>query len=54
MAALGQRMDAFGLALPSRKTRLLEFGRNAVQAHKRRGEGRPETFDFLEFTHACG
>ena len=54
MAALGQRMDAFGLALHPRKTRLLEFGRNAVQARKRRGEGKPGTFDFLGFTHACG
>jgi group II intron reverse transcriptase/maturase len=54
LAALGQRMDSFGLALHPCKTRLLEFGRHAARERKRRGEGKPETFDFLGFTHACG
>ena len=36
------------------KTRLIEFGRLAARNRKRRGEGKPSTFDFLGFTHACG
>jgi len=36
------------------KTRLLEFGPFAVASRKRRGEGKPETFNFLGFTHICG
>jgi RNA-directed DNA polymerase len=36
------------------KTRLIEFGRFAVASRKQRGEGKPETFDFLGFTHICG
>ncbi|MBU1778011.1 MAG: group II intron reverse transcriptase/maturase, partial [Gammaproteobacteria bacterium] len=35
------------------KTRLIEFGRFAAQARKKRGQGKPETFDFLGFTHLC-
>ena len=35
------------------KTRLLEFGRFAMANRAKRGEGRPETFDFLGFTHYC-
>ena len=44
----------FGLELHSGKTRIMEFGRFAAQNRKRRGEGKPETFDFLGFTHICG
>jgi len=44
----------FGLELHPDKTRLIEFGRFAVQDRKRRGEDRPETFNFLGFTHICG
>ena len=36
------------------KTRLLEFGRFAAENRKKRGERKPETFDFLGFTHICG
>src|SRR5450432_3998058 len=36
------------------KTRLIEFGRNAARNRKQRGEGKPETFTFLGFTHYCG
>ncbi len=43
----------FGLKLHEGKTRLSEFGRYAIERRKRRGEGRPETFDFLGFTHKC-
>ena len=44
----------FGLELHPDKTRLIEFGRFAVRERKRRGEGKPETFTFLGFTHFCG
>jgi RNA-directed DNA polymerase len=37
-----------------KKTRLIEFGRYAAENRKKRGEGRPETFTFLGFTHICG
>jgi len=48
------RMQRFGLALHPDKTRLIEFGRFAAENRKRRGLGKPETFDFLGFTHICG
>ncbi len=51
---LGERMRKFGLELHAEKTRLIEFGRFAEEHRKRRGEGKPETFDFLGFTHICG
>ncbi len=44
----------FGLELHPDKTRLIEFGRFAVASRKQRSEGKPETFDFLGFTHICG
>jgi RNA-directed DNA polymerase len=53
-AELSERMQKFSLELHPEKTRLLEFGRYAVQTRQRRGEGKPETFDFLGFTHICG
>jgi group II intron reverse transcriptase/maturase len=48
-----ERMAKFGLELHSEKTRLIEFGRFAAANRSRRGEGKPETFDFLGFTHIC-
>jgi len=51
--ALGQRMAKFHLELHPEKTRLMEFGRFAADNRRRRGVGKPETFDFLGFTHAC-
>jgi group II intron reverse transcriptase/maturase len=51
---LRERMRKFGLELHSEKTRLIEFGRFAEDNRQRRGEGKPETFDFLGFTHICG
>jgi RNA-directed DNA polymerase len=48
------RLAKFGLELHSDKTRLIEFGRFAVRNRKQRGEGKPETFTFLGFTHFCG
>ncbi len=47
------RMRKFGLELQPDKTRLLEFGRFAAATRNRRGEGKPETFAFLGFTHIC-
>lgn len=51
---LEQRMAKFGLVLHPDKTRLIEFGSYAQERRARRGQGRPETFDFLGFTHICG
>lgn len=48
------RMHKFGLTLNTSKTRLIEFGRFAASNRRRRGAGKPETFDFLGFTHCCG
>jgi hypothetical protein len=42
------------LELHPDKTRLIEFGRHAARARADRGVGKPETFDFLGFTHLCG
>jgi hypothetical protein len=47
-------MRKFDLELHPEKTRLLEFGPFAIRDRQRRGEGRPETFNFLGFTHICG
>lgn len=50
---LQQRVGKFGLELHPEKTRLIEFGRYAIERRAERGEGKPETFDFLGFTHRC-
>lgn len=49
-----ERLQKFGLELHPSKTRLIEFGRFAIRDRKRRGERKPETFNFLGFTHICG
>jgi RNA-directed DNA polymerase len=49
-----ERLAKFGLELHAEKTRLIEFGRFAARDRKQRGEGKPETFTFLGFTHYCG
>jgi len=51
---LRERLGKFGLELHPDKTRRIEFGRFAEENRKRRGEGKPETFDFLGFTHISG
>ncbi len=51
---LGERLRKFGLELHPDKTRLIEFGRHAERNRKQRGEKKPESFDFLGFTHLCG
>jgi group II intron reverse transcriptase/maturase len=50
---LRTRFAKFGLKLHDGKTRLIQFGRYAIEQRERHGEGRPETFDFLGFTHKC-
>src|SRR5205809_877660 len=50
---LKERMRKFELALHPDKTRLIRFGRHAAKQREKRGEGKPETFDFLGFTHFC-
>lgn len=48
------RFGQFGLKLNDGKTRQFEFGRYAIERRAKRGDRRPETFDFLGFTHQCG
>jgi len=50
---LQKRFQKFNLKLHAAKTRLIEFGRFAAKDRKRRDDGKPETFDFLGFTHVC-
>jgi RNA-directed DNA polymerase len=49
-----ERLQKFALSLHPEKTRLIEFGRFAAERRKRRGLGKPETFNFLGFTFICG
>ena len=51
---LQERLRKFGLELHPEKTRLIEFGRYAAERRKKRKERKPETFNFLGFTHICG
>jgi len=51
---LRERLQKFALSLHPEKTRLIEFGRLAVQNRRARGLGKPKTFDFLGFTFICG
>jgi RNA-directed DNA polymerase len=51
---LQERLAKFGLELHPEKTRLIEFGRYAAEHRRKRGKGKPETFNFLGFTHMCG
>jgi RNA-directed DNA polymerase len=52
--AVAERLGQFGLKLHPAKTRLIEFGRFARENRRRKGQGKPQTFDFLGFTHCCG
>ncbi len=54
LAEMRERLAVFALTLHGEKTRLIRFGRFAAQNRKERGEGKPETFNFLGFTHICG
>lgn len=53
LGELRDRFAKFGLELHPEKTRLIEFGRFAAENRRRRGQGKPESFDFLGFTHSC-
>jgi group II intron reverse transcriptase/maturase len=50
---LQERLRKFGLEIAENKSKILEFGRYAEKNREQRGEGKPETFDFLGFTHYC-
>jgi RNA-directed DNA polymerase len=50
---LKERLAKFQLEMNEEKTRLIEFGRFAIESRKERGDKKPETFDFLGFTHIC-
>src|SRR6266851_2611694 len=52
--AMRKRFEEFALSLHPEKTRLIEFGRQAANRRDQRGLGKPETFNFLGFTHICG
>jgi group II intron reverse transcriptase/maturase len=52
--AMRKRFEEFSLSLHPEKTRLIEFGRFAAERRAKRGLGKPETFNFLGFTHICG
>jgi RNA-directed DNA polymerase len=54
LADLRDRLAKFSLELADEKTRLIEFGRFASERRAARGLGKPETFQFLGFTHICG
>ena len=47
------RFDEFHLQPHPQKTRLIEFGRFAIRDRQKRGQRKPETFEFLGFTHIC-
>jgi group II intron reverse transcriptase/maturase len=51
---LRERFAAFNLELHAEKTRVIEFGRHAAERRERRGQSKPDTFNFLGFTHICG
>jgi group II intron reverse transcriptase/maturase len=51
---LRERLAKFSLELHAEKTRLVEFGRFAASNRNERDLGKPETFNFLGFTHVCG
>ena len=53
LADLRERFAEFGSELHPEKTRLIEFGRFAAENRARRGDWKPETFEFLGFTHIC-
>jgi RNA-directed DNA polymerase len=54
LADMRRRLEQFALSLHPDKTRLIEFGRFAAEDRAKRGLGKPETFNFLGFTHICG
>lgn len=53
LEVLKDRLKKFGLEIAEDKTKIIEFGRFAEENRRKRGEGKPEKFDFLGFTHIC-
>jgi len=53
-ASLLKRLAKYGLEVAEEKTRIIAFGKNATDERRKDGLGKPETFDFLGFTHYCG
>jgi len=53
LAVLRKRFEKYGLTLHPEKTRLIEFGRDALSKWETQGGPKPGTFDFLGFTHIC-
>ena len=53
LRSIKKRLTEFGLELSEEKTKIIEFGRFAQENRRKRGEGKPETFEFLGFTHYC-
>ncbi len=51
---LKERLAKFELRIHPKKTRLIEFGRYAAERRAKRGEAKPETFNFMGLTHYCG
>lgn len=51
--SLGKRLKEFGLMIAENKSKIIEFGRFAEENRSKRGDGKPDTFDFLGFTHYC-
>jgi group II intron reverse transcriptase/maturase len=51
---LRERLAKFKLEVAENKSKVIEFGRFAAENREKRGQGKPETFDFLGFTHYCG
>ena len=54
LADMRQRLEKFALSLHPDKTRLIEFGRYAAETPSTARSSKPETFNFLGFTHICG
>ena len=53
LRSVKKRLGMFGLEVSEEKTKIIEFGRMAQKEREKRGEGKPETFEFLGFTHYC-
>lgn len=53
LRSVKKRLAKFGLEVSEEKTKIIEFGRYAIQNRRRQGKRKPETFDFLGFTHYC-
>jgi len=53
LSAVKERLKKFNLEVSSEKTRIIEFGRDAEENARNKGNGKPDTFDFLGFTHFC-